>query len=198
MLSHSSILNQITWRAQLNLEGHFPSPPVCPDWLTPLQQQDWQRRGIVVWDTKLCFVAHLYAGYAFELLEHMQVNDTWKTSGFLIGSPTHQLPIKRTTEQTNQTVEGIWTLENRLELTPDRAQDLFDLLIAQERSLEQLSTRDKKDAEDALTSVFRLIAAYGRKIQEGKRNNKLSENMQPKTIPTSIPRGRCFTVPHAA
>lgn len=48
------------------------------------------------------------------------------------------------------------------------------------------------------TNVFRLIAAYGRKIREGKRDNKLSENTQPKIIPTSIPRGRYFTVPQAA
>ena len=36
-------------------------------------------------------VAHLYARYAFELLEHLQGNDEWKSNGLVIGSPAFQL-----------------------------------------------------------------------------------------------------------
>jgi len=71
MLKHPSVLNNDSWEMHLNFEGHFSSPPSCPSWLTPLQQQDWQRRGIVVWDADYRIVARLYAGYALELLEHL-------------------------------------------------------------------------------------------------------------------------------
>jgi hypothetical protein len=71
----SLVLVQNTWGVHLNFEGHFISPPASPDWLTPLQQQDWQQRGIVVWDADLRIVAHLYAGYTLELLEHLH-NDS--------------------------------------------------------------------------------------------------------------------------
>ena len=71
MLKHSSVLNNNFWGAHLNFEGYFTSPPASPSWLTPLQQQDWQRRGIVVWDADYRIVARLYAGYALELLEHL-------------------------------------------------------------------------------------------------------------------------------
>jgi hypothetical protein len=96
---------------QLNFEGHFSSPPSCPSWPTQLQQQDWQCREIVVWDADLHVVAHLYAGYALELLEQMRANDAWQSDGFLIGSPTYQL--------SSETVDGISTLENQIKLAPE-------------------------------------------------------------------------------
>ena len=96
MQNHSTVLDQITWGIHLNFEGHFASPPPPLSWLTQLQQQDWQRRGVVLWDADLHLVAHLYAGYALELLEHLQGNDTWKTEGLVIGSPAFQLSSNST------------------------------------------------------------------------------------------------------
>ena len=68
MQNYSTFLNQTTWGIHLNFEGHFASPPSPPSWLTQLQQQDWQQRGVVLWDAKLRIIAHLYAGYALERL----------------------------------------------------------------------------------------------------------------------------------
>lgn len=79
MQNHSTVLDQTTWGIHLNFEGYFASPPNCPSWLTQLQQQDWQQRGIVVWNASLHIVAHLYAGYALELLEYLH-NDTMHKS----------------------------------------------------------------------------------------------------------------------
>ena len=95
MQSHSTVLDQNTWGVHLNPEGNFASPPDCPAWLTQLQQHAWQRRGIVLWDANLRIVAHLYAGYAIELLEYLQANDVWKTEGLAIGSPVFQLSANR-------------------------------------------------------------------------------------------------------
>ena len=129
-----------------NFEGHLTSPPTSPDWLTPLQKRDWQCRGIVVWDVGVCVVAHLYAGYAFEILEQMRANDAWQSNGFLIGSPTYQL--------SSETVNGISTLENQIKLALDRAKDLFDFLSTHKKSLEYLASRDHEEAEDTLRTVF--------------------------------------------
>jgi hypothetical protein len=65
-------------------------------------------------------VAHLYAGYALELLEQMRANDAWHCTGFLIGSLTDQL--------SSETVDGILTLENQIELASYQTQDVFDFL----------------------------------------------------------------------
>ncbi len=194
----STILVQNTWGVHLNFEGHFSSPPSCPSWLTQLQQQDWRRRGIVVWDADLRIMAHLYAGYALELLEHMRANDSWKSNGFLIDAPTFQLSSNGLESLSNETVKGILNLENQIQLTPDRAQEFFDFLSIHRRSLEYIFIRDRKDAEDALRTVFRLIAAYGRKVRERKGDSDLIENTQPKILPITIPRGNYFTVYQAA
>lgn len=89
-------------------------------------------------------------------------------------------------------------LKNQIKLTPDQAQTLFEFLSGQEDSLKRISVYDKKGAKQALNKVFRLIATYGRKVRERKRDRELIENREPKIIPTSIPRGSYFTVYQAA
>ena len=144
-----------------------------------------------MWDANLRVVAHLYAGHALEILEHMRASDAWKAGGLFIGSPVYQLATNRST--------GIWTLQNKMELLPDRTQELFEFLITQEKSLEHISIRDdKEEAEKALGKVYRLIAAYGRKIREGKQDSKLPKVSQKIVRPTTLPKGSYFTIPQAA
>jgi len=83
MQNYSTILDQTTWGIHLNFEGYFASPPNTPPWLTQLQQQDWQQRGIVVWDADLHIVTHLHAGYALELLEQLHNDTAWKINGMV-------------------------------------------------------------------------------------------------------------------
>jgi len=197
MQNHSTVLDQITWGIHLNFEGYFAYPPNCPSWLTQLQQQDWQRRGIVLWDADHCIVAHLYAGYALELLEHLQGNSAWSTKGLVVGSPAFQLSSN--SENTPSTkVGGELVLKNQIEVNADQVQTIFEFLSAQEGSLKHISVYDKEIAKQALNKVFRLIAAYGRKVRERKGDRELIENSEPKIIPTSIPRGSYFTVYQAA
>jgi hypothetical protein len=125
MMNCSTVLVQNTWGMHLNFEGNFRSPPSCPSWLTQLQQQDWQQRGIVVWDADLRIVAHLYAGYALELLEHLQNNDARKTNGLVIGSPAFQLSANSAGNPSPK-VGGAWILENQIELSADQVQDLVE------------------------------------------------------------------------
>ena len=197
MLKHPSALNNDSWGAHLNFEGHFTSPPANPDWLTPLQQPDWQRRGIVVWDAELRLVAHLYAGYALELLDHMRATEDWKTSGFLIGSPTYQLSTSSAGNPSPK-IRGTWILENQIELRADQVQNLVEFLTVQENLLKRISLYYKEDAEQAISKVYQLIAAYGRKVREGKKSDKLIEATKPYILPFFIPRGNYFTVHQAA
>lgn len=72
MQNYSTFPNQTTWGIHLNFEGHIASQPAPPSWLMQLQQQDWQQRGVVLWHADHHIFAHLHAGYALELLEHLQ------------------------------------------------------------------------------------------------------------------------------
>lgn len=84
MQNHSTVLDQITWGIHLNFEGYFVSPPNPPSWLTQLQKQDWQQRGVVPWGVDHRIVTHLYAGYALELLEHLHSDTAWKIKSLVI------------------------------------------------------------------------------------------------------------------
>jgi hypothetical protein len=145
MTNCSTVLVKNTWGVHLNFEGYFSSPPSCPSWLTQLQQQGWQQRGIVVWDADLHIVAHLYAGYALELLEHLQGNDTWKANGLVIGSPAFQLSTSSADKPSPKKRARI--LENQMELRPDQVQVLIEFLTAQESLLKRISSDDKENAE---------------------------------------------------
>lgn len=131
MQNLSTVLDQTTWGIHLNFEGHFASPPNPPSWLTQLQQQDWQRRGVALWDADLRIVAHLYASYVLELLEHLQGNDTWKTEYLVIGSPAFQLSSKSTNTPSIK-LGGELVLKNQIELSADQVQTLVEFLSAQE------------------------------------------------------------------
>lgn len=197
MQNHSTILDQTTWGIHLNFEGYFASPSNYPSWLIQLQQQDWQRRGIVLWDEDLRIVAHLYAGYALELLEHLQDNSAWNTKGLGVGSPAFQLSSNGENTPSTKT-EGKLVLKNQIELGTDKAQILFEFLSAQEGLLKRIAVYDKADVKQALNKVYRLIVAYGRKVRERKGTRELLETREPKVMPTSIPRGSYFTVYQAA
>ena len=197
MQNYSTILDQTTWGIYLNSEGHFASPPNPPSWLTQLQQQDWQQRGVVLWDADLRIVTHLYAGYAIELLKHLQDNSAWKTKGLVVGSPAFQLS-SNSANTPSAKVGGDLVLKNQIGLGPDQAKTLVEFLSAQESLLKRISVYNKEDAKQALNKVYRLIADYGRKVRERKGDRELIETREPKVIPTSILRGRYFTVYQAA
>jgi len=115
----------------------------------------------------------------------------------VISSPAFQLSASSVNTPFTK-VGGSWLLENQMELRPDQVQVLIEFLTAQESSLKRISSYDKEDAEQALNKVYRLIAAYGRKVREGKKSDKLIETTKPNILPIFIPRGNYFTVHQAA
>ena len=149
-----------------------------------------------MWDANLRIVAHLYAGYALELLEHLQGNHVWKTNGLVIGSPAFLLSTS-SAGNSSPKIGGAWILENQIELSADQVQDLVKFLTTQESLLKRISSYDKEDAKETLSKVYQLIAAYGRKVREEKKSDKLIEPTKPNILPIFIPRGNYFTVHQA-
>ncbi len=112
MHNHSTVLDQTIWGIHLNSEGYFASSPNHPSWLTQLQQQDWQRRGVVLWDADHRIVAHLFASYVLELLEHLHKDTAWKTEGLVIGSPAFQLSSNNISTPSTK-IGGDWVLKTK-------------------------------------------------------------------------------------
>jgi len=59
-------------------------------------------------------------------------------------------------------------LKNQIGLSADQTQAFVEFLSEQESLLKHISLYDKEDAEQALSKVYRLIAAYGRKCGKEK------------------------------
>lgn len=150
-------------------------------------------------------MAHLYARYALKLLENLQKTDTWKSHRFIVGSPAYRIPIpntrrKKDTKETGDELqqEG-WVLTNKIELAPNQAAELFAYLTTEGDVLKQIATDEDRQAREALGKVYSLIAGYGRKIREAKKDGWESEEPpKRKIIPTALPKGSYFTVPQAA
>lgn len=165
MQNYSTVLDQTTWGIHLNFEGHFASLPNYPSWLTQLQQQGWQRWGVVLWDADHRIVAHLYANYALELLKHLHNDTAWKTEDLVIGSPVFQLSANSANTPPTK-LGGDWVLKNQIEFSADQTQALILFLLAQANLLKSISSYDEKEAREALSKVCRLIVAYGKKVRE--------------------------------
>ena len=194
------VLYRNTWGLHINSARYLDTPPEYPDWLNPLQKQEWQDRGLVVWDSISRVVTHLYAGYAIRILENMRETDTWKTNSFIIGSPAYQIPLpntrrKKQTEETSiESSKGGLVITNKIELYPEQAKELLDFLTSEEDTLKKIATDEDREAREALRKVFGLIAQYGRKIREGKEKGKREVPPQKIIIPTAIPKGKYFTI----
>jgi len=44
------VLNRVSWGAHINQTKYVKFFPEYPDWLNPLQKQEWRDRGLVLWD----------------------------------------------------------------------------------------------------------------------------------------------------
>jgi len=204
MLNYSPpVPNQNTWGMHIN-SGRYPaSPPEYLDWLNPFQNPKWQDRGIVVWDATRRVMTHLYASYALKILALMQETDSWKTSCFIVGSPAYQIPISNTRrkKQINETgtemPQAGWVLTNKIELSSDRAAKFFEFLTAEREALKQIASDEQREAREALGRVYALLTGYGSKRREMMEDGKREESLKKRIIPTTIPKGKYFTIPQA-
>jgi hypothetical protein len=115
----------------------------------------------------------------------------------VVGSPAFQLSSSSANTPSTK-IGGDLVLKNQIELSADQTQALVEFLSTQESLLKSITVYEKEDAEQALNKVYRLIAAYGRKVREGKKGDKLIETTKPNILPIFIPRGNYFTVHQAA
>ena len=134
-ITHVKFSTKISWGAHINPTKYEKFFPEYPDWLNPHQKQQWRDRGLVVWDATTQVVTHLYANYALRILETMKDTDTWKTDGYVIGSPAYRMSISDTTgeglENKGHEKDG-WVLTDQIELSLKQASELFEFLTAEE------------------------------------------------------------------
>ena len=132
------VLNRVLWGAHINPTKYGNFFPEYPDWLNPYQKQEWRNRGLVLWDATTQVVTHLYANYALRILETMKYTDTWKTDGYVIGSPVYRMIISDTPDKQSVPIEchhDGWVIINKISLSSERAMELLMFLVSEEHAI---------------------------------------------------------------
>ena len=195
------VLNRISWGAHINPTRYEKFSPEFPDWLNPLQKQEWRERGLVLWDATTKVVTHLYANYALRILETMKDTDTWKTDGYVIGSPMYQMSISDTTDErieNNEHEKDGWVLTNQIKLSPKHSYEFFCFLVSEEKALTLIAAHENKDVCEAYAIVFDILLELKRKKREPQEKADKKDPLIKKITPTSLPKGEYFTIPQIA
>ena len=165
------VLNRGLWGAHINSTKFAEFFPEYPNWLNPLQKQDWRNRGLVIWDATTRVVTHLYANYAVRILETMKDTDTWKTDGYVIGSPAYRMLISDTPDKQSVPIkchQDGWVLINKNSLSSERAEDFLNFLTTEEAMLSLIATDEDKDVREACAMIVEFLVERGRKRFTGK------------------------------
>ena len=170
-LDHTcKVFNRISWGAHINPTRYEKFSPEFPDWLNPLQKQEWRERGLVLWDATTQVVTHLYANYALKIIETMKDTDTWKADGFVIGSPVYRMSFSDTTDERLEKKElekDGWVLTNNISLSFKQVEELLKFLVSEEHALILTAADDDKDVREACAMVVELIVERRRKKTKG-------------------------------
>ena len=191
------VLNRDLWGAHINPTKYEKFFPEYPDWLNPHQKHEWRERGLVLWDATTQVVAHLYANYALRVLEIMKNTGTWKTDGYVIGSPAYRMSISDTTGKQSVPIEcqqDGWVLINKILLSPKQAMELFEFLTAEEDLLILIASDEDRDVREAYVMIVDILLEREKEKRESQNFEKREELPQKKIIPISIPKGKYLTI----
>jgi len=195
------VLNRDLWGAHINPTKLAEFSPEYPDWLNPLQKQEWQDRGLVLWDATTQVVTHLYANYALRILKMMKDTDTWKTDGVVIGSPVYRMSISDSMDECFENKEyekDGWVCTNQIELSLELAEEFFEFLTTGEDMLILIAFEEDMDVHEAYAMIIDILLECGRRKRELQESETKEESAQKKITPISLPQGEYLTIAQMA
>jgi len=212
MVNLGASANWGTWGIHINVWSNQSGTPNFPEWAKPLQKNDWQERGVVIWDEKAQQITRCDAGQMLNVLQDLKATDVWKQDGYAVGVPAYRIVLpsgrqkkKKQPEQPKseeKTGEG-WVLTETINLTPDQTALLFDFLEKSASTIEKLAEIESTEARERLGKAYKMILEWGRKRRErqaanGETNMLSVPPVEKKVMPTSIPAGQYFSIDQVA
>ena len=187
------------WGAHINPSEYSQSFPNIPDWANPAQVQDWKMRGLILWDSNIKTVTHLFAVYAIKIMMKMKAEGNWKTEGIIIGTPAYEFSIqlkrkkrkKNEEEEPEEKPNGKWILANQIPLSPLHADEFLNFLARNEDNLQRIALTEEEDRRRRLSQVYEILFRDG-------MNEIVESPTPPKVSPVSIPEGDYLTVAQIA
>jgi hypothetical protein len=167
------------WGYHLNRTKYSQSYPPVPEWANSFQEKNWTNEGLVLWDARIYCITHLRPTYAYGLLIRMKEKSFWKTEGIIVGSPTYEITLevekqrkKKDPKADQEKPKGKWVLSDQIKLAPNQAQELFDFLLAEENTLQELALVEKKEAREALAGAYEILIKARQKRRNADANSE--------------------------
>ena len=165
------------WGVKINRRGY--DNPAIPEtafpWAIPMDKDDYQRSGVVVWSHQAQRLEVLSAARALQLLEHMRNHDSWKTDGMPILRQSTRLlisdtPKKKGRDKKDQIVPEVkaqeskpeTVVEERFRLEPEQSVAFLQTLEANESHLREMAAEDEAARERIMAQVYGLLFKHWR------------------------------------
>ena len=212
MVNLGASANWGTWGTHINVWSNQSGTPNFPEWAKPFQKNNWQERGVVIWDEKTQQITRCYAGQMLKVLQDLKATDVWKQDRYVVGVPAYRIVLpsgrqkkKNKPEQSKseeKTGEG-WVLTETINLTPDQTALLFDFLEKSVSTIDRLAEIERTEARERLGKAYKMILDWGRERRErqaanGETNMLLVPPVEKKVMPTSIPSGQYLSIDQVA
>jgi len=198
----------LEWGFHLNETIYSVSSPPCPKWAKPLEQQNWQKLGVVVWDTRVNRVTHLHGNQALHVLEQSRQSKSSKKEGLLVGEVAYRftIPSNRKSKsriadqpESKPSQEDGWCLTNTIELAPNQAQAFISFLEQHEADLKKVVIAEATERRRILEQVYSLILSWRNERTKGDNFAKTNVVQEIKSAPTvTIPYGKYLTIAQVA
>jgi len=212
MVNLGASANWGTWGIHINVWSHQSGTPNFPEWAKLFQKNNWQERGVVIWDEKTQQITRCDAGQMLKVLQELKATDVWKQDGYVVGVPAYRIVLpssrqkkKKEPEQSKseeKTGEG-WVLTETINLTPDQTALLFEFLEKSATKIEKLAAIESTESRERLGKAYKMILEWGRERRErqaanGETNMLSVPPVEKKVMPTSIPAGQYFSIDQVA
>jgi hypothetical protein len=212
MVNLGASANWDTWGIHINVWSNQSGTPNFPEWAKPFQKNNWQERGVVIWDEKTQQITSCYAIQMLNVLQDLKATDVWKQDGYVVGVPAYRIVLpsekqkkKKEPEQSKserKTGEG-WVLTETINLTPDQTALLFGFLEKSVSTIEKLAAIESTEARERLGKAYKMILEWGRERRERQATNEETNILavppvEKKVMPTSIPAGQYFSIDQVA
>lgn len=173
-----------TWGVQINRRGYGNKsiPEACLPWIRPIEKNDWQKKGVVIWSNQAQQVEILSANHSLQLIDYMQTKDTWKAEGIPITRQYTRivLPDDRKKKKGNrkkdenpieaeeQTSTSETVVEERFRLNPTQSAEFLQILETNEALLREMAKEEEQECSRAFMQVYSFLFKGAREEEIGE------------------------------
>ena len=155
-------------------------PEGCPTWAKPMQVEDWQRRGIVIWQNNTQRIVALSGIEAVHYLDRLRASSDWEQAGLSLTRQVHRIHLPPTRRRARKKkgepepppeppeTKAEVIDEEIMRLDPEQTRKLLELLQHNEATLRQMAAGEKEAHARALQQVYTMIFESHRKHESAE------------------------------